>query len=122
MEDNKKANIICVISLVCMLLPVLLERVEIAKILGITQMEIPKFEAVISNIAGAAIIAGIVLIIYVRVKYPANIFGKVLMWIYIVAAVVIFLAILLLILTCATACGAIDNNYQSFCDGCRALE
>ena len=58
-------------------------------------------------------IAALVIMIYVRVKYPKNIFGKVLMWVYIVlfAMYIIFMAVV--IIACGIACAACTEECQS---------
>ena len=47
-----------------------------------------------------------VIIIYVRVKYPKNTFGKVLMWIYIVMFVLYIITMAVIIIACGIACSA----------------
>lgn len=51
-------------------------------------------------------IAALVIIIYVRVKYPNNIFGKVLMWVYIVLFIMYVILMVALIIACGIACNA----------------
>ena len=63
------------------------------------------------------LIAGIVLVIYVRVKYPKNIFGKVLMWIYIVLAVLILIAFIVMLVACTLACSYLIET----CQGCASM-
>jgi len=78
-EENKKANILCTISLLCYFIgPILLFLISlclsfISKSLG----------SVFNILISAPRIAAIVLMIVARVKYPKNTFAKVLMWIYI---------------------------------------
>ena len=50
------------------------------------------------------------LMIYVRVKYPNNIFGKVLMWIYIALIVIGIIVLSVVIISCGIAFGACVNG------------
>ena len=45
-------------------------------------------------------LAAIGIMIYVRVKYPNNLFGKVIMWIYIVFTILTIIGLVLLIMLC----------------------
>ena len=54
-----------------------------------------------SGLLGIAPLAAIVIMIVVRVKYPKNKFGKVLMWIYIIELILTMLLLLIIIITCA---------------------
>ena len=90
-EENKKANLLCVVSLVLMFAPLLLycAGLEIAD----TYLNID-FTGSFAHLCicmsqlfvGGCAIASLVVMIYVRVKYPQNTFGKVIMWLYIVEA------------------------------------
>lgn len=126
MEDSRKANRLCILSLVCVLFPGAIGFLGEWNVISTVNEAVPGSMEILSNlmswVSGIAFIAGIVLIIFVRVKYPQNIFGKVLMWVYIVAAIVIFAFIVLLILTCASACGAFETELVPFCENCRSLE
>lgn len=55
-------------------------------------------------------IAALALMIYVRVKYPNNIFGKVLMWIYIALIVIGIIVLSVVIISCGIAFGACVNG------------
>ena len=58
-------------------------------------------------------IAALVIMIYVRVKYPKNVFGKVLMWVYIVLFALYIIAMVAFIIACGMACAACTNECQS---------
>ena len=60
------------------------------------------------------LIAALVIIIFVRVKYPKNTFGKVLMWIYIVFFAIFIIIIAAIIISCGLACGSCAES----CEGC----
>ena len=110
-EDNKKANILCTISLVLFVCPVITaifygvlenafkvnNQLEVA---GSSVMEIA------SEISGVFYVAALVLMIIVRVKYPKNTFGKILMWIYIVLTALALIAFVVMMIACSLACGA----------------
>ena len=57
-------------------------------------------------------IAALVIMIYVRVKYPKNIFVKVLMWVYIVLFVMYVLFMVAMIIACGIACAACTEECQ----------
>ncbi len=57
-------------------------------------------------------IAALVIMIYVRVKYPKNTFGKVLMWVYIVLFALYIIAMVAFIIACGIACAACTNECQ----------
>ena len=58
----------------------------------------------LSSAAGTLPIAGIVLMIIGRVKYPNNKFLKVVMWIIIVAAIITCIAAVIFLVTCFASC------------------
>lgn len=57
-------------------------------------------------------IAALVIMIYVRVKYPKNTFGKVLMWVYIVSFVIYIIIMVAVIIACGIACAACTDECQ----------
>lgn len=110
-EENKKANLLCVVSLVLMFAPLLLycAGLEIAD----TYLNID-FTGSFAHLCtymgqlfvGGCAIASLAVMIYVRVKYPQNTFGKVIMWLYIVCIVLGLLYIAVLIIACGIALNA----------------
>lgn len=52
-------------------------------------------------------IAGVVLMLYVRIKYPKSRFGKVVMWLYIIALIIIILFIIFIITVCDGCMGGL---------------
>ena len=58
-------------------------------------------------------IAGLAIMIYVRVKYPKNVFGKVLMWLYIIVgiiSIIIFIVYILFIIWACVSCMSCINE------------
>ena len=117
-EDNKRANILCIISLACEILPYLIASIlsiftstitELAEVNADT--EVNALPEIFTNILGIAclllMIAGLTIMIYVRVKYPKNVFGKVLMWLYIIVGIIqliIFIVYILFIIWACVSC------------------
>ena len=119
-EENERANILCVISLVCEVIPLFLQGIVTSLMTVATGRKDPGFSAVLygvtSSLSGIFFIAGIVLLIIVRVKYPKNIFGKVLMWVYIVIGVIMLLLLIAAVVLLIAACNACIDGLSS-CPG-----
>ena len=104
-EDNQKANIMCVISLVCHFIVPFLGSFLLG---GMTSSfsETNDVSAgstitsLFSLIVSCSYLASWVLMIIVRVKYKNNTFGKVIMWIYIILLALGIIAVIILIVTC----------------------
>lgn len=116
-EDNKKANMFCWISLGLFLAPILLAVVFEAanSIFDINYLE--NAGNISSEISGLFYIGALVFMIIVRVKYPKNVFGKVLMWTYIVLTVISIITMVAMIIACSIACNACMNEMQ----GCGSI-
>ena len=54
----------------------------------------------LGSLASLAGMAGLVMMIILRVQYPKNTIGKVLMWLYIISLILTILGVLLLIAFC----------------------
>ena len=122
-EDERKANIFCIASLICVFLPRVLQFLGYL-LFGTLLQQVGRESVLYDRISGALsafgilfLIAGIVLVSYVRVKYPKNIFGKVLMWIYIVLAVLILIAFIVMLVACTLACSYLIET----CQGCASM-
>ncbi len=122
-EDERKANVFCIASLICVFLPRVLQFLGYL-LFGTLLQQVGRESVLYDRISGALsalgivfLIAGIVLVIYVRVKYPKNIFGKVLMWIYIVLAVLILIAFIVMLVACTLACSYLIET----CQGCASM-
>ncbi len=78
-EDNKKANFMCILSLLLYIAaPVVLYLIDM-----IISFTLDKGFTFFSAFSSLSHLAGLALMIVARVKYPKNTFAKVLMWIYI---------------------------------------
>ena len=100
-QKDKNVDFLCILSLVIgMVLPTLFNFVDgllkSKKLLAVSNF--------LNSIIGLFSIAGLVLMIIIRVKYPKNKFGKILMWIYIVFFVLSFLVLFVTLLACFTSC------------------
>lgn len=121
-EDKKKGNFWSWISLGCFLGRFVVDAViafvsglatsffsnigDIEKIGEATTVVSDIIFAIGSCVSMAMSIAALVIIIYVRVKYPKNIFGKVLMWVYIVLFIMYVILMVAFIIACGIACNA----------------
>ena len=110
-EDKKKANTMCIISLICMFVPSLISGVVTVLLSAALQGTGKSDFSTTSNVyelitsfvyllTGAAEIASWVLMIYVRVKYPKNVFGKVLMILYIGLVILGIIGTVILFIAC----------------------
>ena len=107
-DDRKdKANLLCILSLV----------VTFASSipLGILIFLFPILKPVLSSLYGICPMAGIVLMIIARIKYPESKFAKVLMWMYIFIIILVIIGAILLVIACSTACRNISIDF-SRCD------
>ena len=94
-EDKKKADKLCLISLLLFFIP---------DIVGCTILRfIEDVNDGISAVFALCPLAAIVLMIVARVKYPKNKFAKILMWVYI-ALIIAGILFLILILAACAAC------------------
>lgn len=93
-EDKKKANLLCVISLLCMFAAPTIAGIlmRVSEVIFISRDIEGAVGAFLMTFASFGWIAAIVLMIIVRVKYRDNTFGKVLMWVYIAMAVIALIA------------------------------
>lgn len=121
-EDKKKANILCVISLVLQVIPwayaimdAMIESISgtINEIVG-PGIDHARILGAMGDVLGVFFIlidiASLVLMIIARVKYPKSVFAKVLMIVYIVLYVTAIIGVIALMVSCAIMCG-----------GCRGL-
>ena len=100
-ERRKKANILCIISLVCQFAPEVLAGIFSGIVESIDDLSsnssLEPLTYVSSTIVCATYVASWVLMIIARVKYKESKFAKILMWVYIglLAAGVITLVIII---------------------------
>lgn len=125
LEDKKKANLLCIISILLFIVPSLIAiimAIVIASIdlssggnllsslysaslnspvdLGITSQIMGISYVVMMGISHFARIASFVMMIVIRVKYPKNTFGKVLMWIWIVGILIVISFVIFAVVSC----------------------
>ena len=96
-ESKKRADMLCIISLGMMflsaLMPFLLGFVD-------TDSGSKVLTNIIVDALGFLSLVSIAIMIFVRIKYPKNTFGKLLMWIYIVLVALSVLVLIAIIATC----------------------
>ena len=113
--NDSRANKLCLIGLVCLILPILGIMLETLLPAGGN-----KVVAAISFIFQLMYVAGLVLMIYIRVKYPSNVFGKVLMWLHIIVAVIFVIMLIVAIVMCAVmingCMSCMDDLLSGRCD------
>ena len=124
-DDAKKATTLCVISLVCHYAPAL-GIGSIASALQSSSNEAisatgDMLSGLLSLVMFGAWVASWVLMIVVRVKYKTSTFGKVLMWIYIIGAILSVLAIIAIIFLFAAALSACAGGSGDVIEGMRSL-
>ncbi len=105
--EEKKANKLCIQSVQCVFLPILVYMILVGLFSVLSPMLIfifvvPGFLEFIVLLGVLAVIAdclsriaGIILLIRVRVKYPRNKFGIILMWLYIGIAMLLMIQFIL---------------------------
>ena len=97
-NDNRKANILCLIALTNMIAIGIVAAIVEALMDVANGTMLAGIGAILGVIVGALAmlspIISVAIVIYVRIKYPENLFGKVLMWILIfMAACFVFLIV-----------------------------
>ena len=128
-EDKKKGNFWSWISLACfaggfvvdalmavfmgVLNSITYNLTSTANVSEMTNAASEAFIAIGGCVSILLAIAALVIMIYVRVKYPKNIFGKVLMWVYIVLFAMYILFMAVVIIACGIACAACTEECQS---------
>ena len=122
-QEKKTANLLCILSLLCEVFAVGYFLFDGA--IGFTHLRTDQItqavvmvDRVLETFSGIALIAGIVILILVRVKYPANVFSKVLIWVYVIVTLLIIVAIVLLIMACFSACTKGAGDIWSCLQGC----
>jgi uncharacterized membrane protein len=93
-KSKKTADLMCLISICMMFLPL------IVFFLWSLFFEGSFLDNIVMDILGILPLAAIVLMVIVRIKYPKNTFGKVLMWLYIVLVAIAALLVVACIAFC----------------------
>lgn len=120
-NTEKQANTLCWISIICLIAPFILSALMGKLILVTSGTLIGGLIAFINSLLNILFVAtrilGVVLMIYVRINYPKNVFGIVLMWIYIIILVATILLFLFVVVLCNGCISGLDNyaNARSFC-------
>ncbi len=96
-EDNKKANRLCLISLLLQYVPFLL------------MLSLGIHSVFYSTFIKVSLLASFILMIVVRVKYPKNTFGLVLMILYIINTILIITTIILVVMACYQAISCLSG-------------
>ena len=107
-SEGKTPNILCAISLACEILPTVISGITISALYNVMDENASSLSDIVTNILGIfdfiLMAAGLILMIYVRIKYPKNVFGKVLMWLYIASAIIMVLLVIAYALIAFIAC------------------
>lgn len=91
-ETNKKANILSLISIFLLYL-----NIGVALVFEYLKIEM---NDLIENVTGIFPLIGLIMMVYVRVKYPKNVLGKVSMWLYIATFVISIVLFVVAIVAC----------------------
>lgn len=102
-HDNSQANLLCTISVILTFGVSLI--IHLFPILD-----------VVEYITSSCSLAGLVLMIIARVKYPKNTFAKVLMWLYIIGIIISTILMIAVFVMCGTACISCANTDFSGCN------
>lgn len=116
-KRNKTANILCLISVLCMFLPIIVDVVFSLFSIFTNEWAMENMDnwLAVNSVSQVVVglgsivqpllfVAAIVLVIVVRVKYRESTFGKVLMWIYIVFGIIMAITFVLLCIACSMTC------------------
>lgn len=124
-QDKKRANGLCVLSLLLCYGPLVLSMlvsvisviagdIGLLDILNDNNTIGSVISVVLEGVQLACFIASIAIMIAVRVNYPASTFGKVIMWIYIVQIILMVIFAVIAIV----ACGVMLSSCMSGLRGC----
>lgn len=120
-NNDKKANILCLIALTNMIVLSILAAI----VSGMMEATDGTMLAGVGNILGVIVglllmlspIVSAAIVIYVRIKYPKNLFGKILMWILIIMLALFILIVVSTMLFCMwcenemSSCGFLILNW-----------
>lgn len=116
-DYDKNANRLCLSSVLCVVGVRLVAFICYLVKYGMEKVGLQMPEIVhnmVNSLGSLFYIVAFALVIYVRVKYPKNIFGKILMWIYIAIVIVSILIMIATILFVYVMC-------SSMAEGCRGM-
>lgn len=117
-EDEKKANSICILSLLFLVVPIFLRILSLLamvicisiidnEFLDNTTSIFDSISSVLASFSGKSFVASMVLMIVVRTKYPSNTFGKVLMFIFIGIGLLLVCGIVAFVVACNSCFAAL---------------
>lgn len=127
-QDKKQANILCLISLACELLPAILACISFSALRQIFEVNVTSeptndiLQNILSVVCVILMITGIAILIYVRVKYPWHVFGKVLMWVYIILAVICIILLIVAMVICYATTMACAGSCTSCVEVCQDFD
>lgn len=100
-EENKRANILCVCSIIMLFIgPAFF--MALSEGMGWTQSD---YGYRVNNmLATLSFMGAWIMVIYVRVRYKANTFGRVLLWVYIILMITLVVGVILFMLACNAMC------------------
>ena len=115
-EENKKANKLGIISLLLYFAGPGVFTVLASGISGIfvttggysTSTSI--FQMILYSLRSISSLAAIVIMIILRVKYPKNVLGKVIMWIYISLFILGIIGIIIVFVVCYLSCASLTGK------------
>ncbi len=100
-EENKRANILCVCSIIMLFIgPAFF--MALSEGMGWTQSD---YGYRVNNmLATLSFMGAWIMVIYVRVRYKANTFGRVLLWVYIMLMITLVVGVILFMAACNAMC------------------
>ena len=100
-EENKRANILCVCSIIMLFIgPAFF--MALSEGMGWTQSD---YGYRVNNmLATLSFMGAWIMVIYVRVRYKANTFGRVLLWVYIMLMLTLVVGVILFMAACNAMC------------------
>lgn len=100
-EENKRANILCVCSIIMLFIgPAFF--MALSEGMGWTQSD---YGYRVNNmLATLSFMGAWIMVIYVRVRYKANTFGRVLLWVYIILMITLVVGVILFMAACNAMC------------------
>lgn len=101
-EDEKSANLLCILSIIF--------SYAIPIPLSFIGELVPAMMSFAISISGICPLAGLVLMIVARIKYPESKFAKILMWVYIVTIALSMIVFIVFMVSCAIACNDWDTS------------
>ena len=114
-NNNRKSNILCFISLGCLLMSFIVEALA-----SHVDISIEIIENTIEALPFLFALTAFVLMITARVICKKNVFAKVLMWVYIALIILVLIWVIIMIFFFALICSACFGNGElsTFCDQC----